>query len=414
MPGGLARSSVMRDIDLFQAALGLSPPFVVERCELDVDKKQLDLWVDFARGSRFACAGCGRAGCAAHDSAGQTWRHLDFFQHKAFLHCRVPRSHCPDCGVLKVKVPWARAGSGFTLLFEAMLVAMVKHMPVGVVARMVDEHDTRLWRVLEHYVGKALDAMDLSQLRQIGVDETSARRGHDYVSLFVDLAQRQVVYAGDGKGAETVEEFGAWLEDHGGTTDQISDVSMDMSAAFVSGARKTFPKAKITFDKFHVIQLVNKAVDEVRREERRKNPLLKGARYIFLKNKDNLTHAQRLRLAALEGTNLDTLQAWQIRINLQDVFDRPSVSSARRFLQTWAAWVRTSGLKPMIKAAKTIMRRAGDILRSIETGLSNGIMEAINANVQAAKRKAKGYRTKRNLKMIIYLTAGHVLDRLPT
>jgi transposase len=202
-----------------------------------------------------------------------------------------------------------------------------------------------------------------------------------------------VVYAGNGKGAETVEEFGVWLEDHGGAKDQISDVSVDMSAAFVSGVGKTFPKAKITFDKFHVIQLVNRAVDEVRRQERRKNPLMKGARYIFLKNKDNLTQAQCLRLAALEGTNLDTLQAWQIRINLQDVFDRPSVASARRFLQTWNAWVQTSGLKPMMKAAKTIMQRAGDILRSIHTGLSNGILEAINANVQAAKRMAKGYRT---------------------
>jgi transposase len=259
----------MRDIDLFQAALGLSPPFAVERCELDVEAKRLDLWVDFPRGSRFACSGCGKSGCAVHDSSEQTWRHLDFFQYKAFLHCRVPRSLCADCGVLKVKVPWARSGSGFTLLFEAMLVAMVKHMPVGVVARMVGEHDTRVWRVLDHYVGKALDGLDLSQLRQIGVDETSARRGHDYVSLFVDLAQRRVVFAGDGKGAETVEEFGAWLEDHGGARDKISDVPMDMSAAFVSGVGKTFPKAKITFDKFHVIQLVNRAVDEVRRQERK-------------------------------------------------------------------------------------------------------------------------------------------------
>jgi transposase len=87
----------MRDIDLFQAALGLSPPFVVGRRELDVDKKQLDLWVDFPRGSQFVCAGCGKGGCAAHDSAEQTWRHLDFFQYKAFLHCRVPRSLCANC-----------------------------------------------------------------------------------------------------------------------------------------------------------------------------------------------------------------------------------------------------------------------------------------------------------------------------
>jgi transposase len=189
---------------------------------------------------------------------------------------------------------------------------------------------------------------------------------------------------------------------------------MDMSAAFVSGARKTFPKAKITVDKFHDIQLVNRAVDEVRRHERRKNPFLKGARYIFLKNKDNLTHAQRLRLAAPEGINLDTLQAWQIRINLQEAFDGPSLTSARRFLQRWNARVQTPGLRPTMKAAKTIMKRVGDILRSIETGLSNGVLEAINANVQASKRKAKGYHTKRNLKMMIYLTAGRVLDRLPT
>src|SRR3984885_15206784 len=175
----------MRDTELFQAALGLSSPWIVLRSEFDPDQKQLDLHIGFARGSRFACPACGAEECGVHDVREKEWRHLNFFQHKTVLKASIPRVSCDKCGVKQVSPPWARMGSGFTLLFEAFLLSMVKAMPVANVAEIVDEHDTRL--------------------EQIAADETSARRGHDYISLFVDMVRRKVVYVADGKDAATVD-----------------------------------------------------------------------------------------------------------------------------------------------------------------------------------------------------------------
>ena len=122
------------------------------------------------------------------------WRHLDFFQHQAFLHARVARIDCPNCGVRLVDVSWARPGSGFTLLFEAFAMTLVTAMPVAAAARLVGEHDTRLWRVVLHHVEKPVTRMDLADLRRVAIDETAATRGHNYITLFVDIDTRKVVY----------------------------------------------------------------------------------------------------------------------------------------------------------------------------------------------------------------------------
>ena len=151
----------------------------------------------------------------------------------------------------------------------------------------------------------------------------------------------------------------------------------------------------------------------MRREEARNNFQIKGRRYIFLKNVDHLTREEKEALSELEAQDLDTTQAMQIRINLQQLFTMDP-KAARRFLDRWCVWVQVCDLAPMKKLARTVMAKAEGILRSISTGLSNGVLEAINGNVQAAKRKAKGYRTKRNLKAIVYLIAGNVLANSPT
>jgi len=393
--------------------MGLQAPWMVTRSAFSVEDGRLDLYVDFPPGSRFVCAECGREGCPVHDTTDETWRHLDFFQHRTFVHARVPRSICPQCGVRKVAVPWARAGSGFTLLFEAYVLALAKVMPIANAAQRLGEHDTRLWRIVEHYVSQGVENQDLSEAPQIAADETSARRGHDYISLFVDMAKRKVVYVAEGKDAGTVKEFADFLEAHGGSREAVTDASIDMGAAFEAGIKENFPNAEITFDKFHVIKLANEAVDEVRREEAKNDFQIKGRRYIFLKNVDHLTLEEKEALSRLEAQNLDTIQAMQIRMNLQQLFTM-SPKSARRFLDRWNAWVEVSDLGPMKKLAKTVMAKADGILRAIATGLSNGVLEAINGNVQAAKRKAKGYRTKRNLKAIVYLIAGDVLANSPT
>jgi transposase len=140
----------MRDTELLQAALGLQAPWSVSATRFDEAARRLDIDIAFSRGARFACPSCGAAGCPAYDSEAMTWRHLGFFQHQCYLTAAVPRVRCEACGVRRVTVPWAREGSGLTLLFEALVMALVTSMPVARVARMVGEHDTKLWRVIHH------------------------------------------------------------------------------------------------------------------------------------------------------------------------------------------------------------------------------------------------------------------------
>jgi transposase len=266
----------MRDTNLLQLALALTPPWTVTGSEFDPEAHRLDIHIDFPAGSRFACPECAAADCPAHDTEQMTWRHLNFFQHQAWLHARVPRVRCGKCGVRRVRVPWARAGSGFTLLFEALLMAMVPAMPVNAVARQVGEHDTRLWRVLHHYVEQARANADASEVTRVAIDETAARRGHDYITLFVDIDQARVVFATDGKDAGTIAAFADDLTAHGGNPDAVSEVCIDMSPAFIKGTAESLPKAAVTFDKFHAVKIINEAVDQVRRAEQKSQIVLRG------------------------------------------------------------------------------------------------------------------------------------------
>ena len=376
----------MRDIALFQLALGLTPPWRVSAAEFDPEQKRLDIKIDFPRGSTFVCPGCGQSGVKAYDTEEKTWRHLNFFQHEAHLSARVPRIHCSTCGVRLVEVPWARAGSGFTLLFEAMIMVLAKSMPIKTVAAFVNVHDTRLWRVLHHYVDEARRKADHSGVRHVGVDETSSKRGHNYVSLFVDLKGPRVLFVTEGKDASTVGRFKQDLTDHGGDPGAIEEVCCDMSQAFVSGFEQYFPQAKITFDKFHIMKIINDAVDQVRREEYKERPELARTRYLWLKNPSKLKASQPETLAGLtvKDLNLKTSRAYHIRLNFQELFEQPP-DLAEGFLRKWYFWVTHSRL------------------------------EGINSLVQVPpKARARGYRTTRNLITMIYLIGGKLTFNLPT
>ena len=405
----------MRDIDLFQLALGLTPPWQVSSSEFDPQQKRLDIKIDFPRGSTFGCPECGQAGNKAHDTVEKTWRHLNFFQHEAYLSARVPRVRCDTCGLRLVNVPWARPGSGFTLLFEAMIMTLVRSTPVKTVAAFVNEHDTRLWRILHHYVDQSREKADHSGVTQVGVDETSSKRGHNYVSLFVDLKGPRVLFATEGKDAGTVERFKQDLIDHNGDPAAISEICCDMSPAFISGVETSFPGAHLTFDKFHIMKILNEAVDKVRRQEQQERPELARTRYLWLKNPDNLkpVQAETIEKLTVRKLNLKTSRSYHIRLNFQEFFTQPA-ETAEAFLKKWYFWATHSRLEPIKEAAYTIKRHWDGILRWFQSRINNGILEGINSLIQAAKARARGYRTTRNLITMIYLIGGKLNFDLPT
>ena len=404
----------MRDTDLMQLALGLVPPWQVKACTFDADRRRLDIEIDFARGGRFSCPACGKPDCPVHDTARQEWRHLDFFQHQAFLTARTPRITCSDCGVKQIAVPWARPGSGFTLLFEALAMTLMTAMPVAAAARLMGEHDTRLWRILHHWVEKARERADYAQVKRVAIDETAARRGHDYISLFVDIDKRRVLHVADGRDAGTVAQFADDLEAHNGDASRIKEVCIDMSAAFIKGVADNLTEAEVTFDKFHAVKLVNDAVDKVRRAEAKTRPELRRSRYLWLKNGPNLSAEQAAHLGSLASTNLKTARAWRLRLAFQEIYTMPSRAWGELYLDRWFSWARRCRLEPMKQVALTIDRHRDGILRWFDSIIANGLIEGINSLVQAAKAKARGYRSTRTLKAITYLIAGKLDLRLPT
>jgi transposase len=398
----------MPDLDLFQQALGLEEPWEVVEVKFDRARLRLDLRVDFRKGARFPCPECGAAGCKVHDTEPHTWRHMNFWQHETYLTARVPRVICAEHGTRQVEVPWARERSDFTLLFEALVMAMVAEMPVKAVAELVGEHDTKIWRVVHHYVDQAVEAQDLSSTQRLGIDDTSFRRGQDYVTVFADLdpGERRAVFVTEGRDQRTVQQFAGFLEKRGGRPEQITEVCQDMSEAYLAGVLKHLPKAEITFDRYHIKQKLSEAIDEIRREEAKQHKqLLKNTRYLWLKRPANLTVKQQDWLDELLQQPLDTVRAYEHALRF-DSFYELDADAAEEYLRRWIAEVKDTELEPLINFAEMVEEYWLGITRWHHSLVSNGLLEGLNSLIQAAKRRARGYRSARNYKAMIYLVAG--------
>ena len=388
------------------------PPWEVTEVQLDQPGRRLDITIDFKLGSRFPCPVCGEL-VPVHDTSDKQWRHLDFFQYQTFLRARLPRTKCLEHGVKTIEVPWARPGSGFTLYMEACIMALVSVMPVASVAKHLRTTDQRLWRVASHYVDQARSVEDFSKVTKIGIDETASRRGHRYVTNFVDLDTHRVIFCTPGKDSSVIKAFKEDFCAHNGNPDAITDVSIDMSMAFIKGLTEELPNAKITYDRFHLVKIVSEAVDKVRREEQKEVGELKHSRFLWLKNSYSMNTKQRTDLSKLRDMNLKTGRAYELLLAFKYVFIWDE-ATGRKKLDEWIKWAVRSRLDPMIAAGQTMRRHFDGIINWFRSKVNNGILEGLNSLIQAAKARARGYRSNRNLITMIYLTVGKLTLSLPT
>jgi transposase len=396
--------------DLFTLALQLSPEWRVVDCLLDQAKRRLTLQLDFVPGSKFPEPGAShQLLCGVHDTVEKRWRHLDFFQYETELVARVPRVKTPEGKVVQVAVPWARAGSGFTLLFEAWAMLLCAEMPVREAGKLLREEDTRLWRVIQHYVEQAQQKQSWSKVKRILVDETSARRGHRYVSNVVDAETRQLLFMAEGRGSEVLGQFVEELRAHGGDSAQIELVSMDMSPAYLKGAREHLPKARVVFDHFHLMQMAGKAVDEVRKELRREGADLHKGLWALRGNAWTRTEEELARRAALCRAYPKLGRAMMLRDLLQDVLAQEN----QEHLRWWCKRAKRSRLVPFQKLADTLREHWDGVVAFMETRVTNGVIEAINGLLQLAKRMARGFRSFANFRTIALLKAGRLKLDLP-
>ena len=353
-----------------------------------------------------------------------TWRHLNIFQHRCEITCPLPRGKCRKCGhIFRVRPPWEGLSKHFTKEFEAFALLLMREMPVSKVAQTVGETDTRLWRMLFKQVDAAYAESDFSFVYCVGVDEMSVRKGQEYISVFADLLKKKVIFATEGNDHETWVRFLETFEKHNGDRRGITQAIMDMNAGYQKGVRENCRNAQVVFDKFHVIQNVNKAVDQVRMREVRAGgkgvwEALRQSRWLWRKNPENLTALQQERMAEIQNKNLITAKAYQMRLVLQDIYRSPDATTARRRFQVWRRWVRWAArfckfnlMAPMVKVAQMVEDHLAGILAHWKLGLTNAFMEGLNSVFSATKRKARGYRSTTHLITMLYFTAGKL--RLP-
>ena len=399
---------------LFEMALNVQSPWLISNIVFSKESRQLDIWIDFHPGSTFECPKCSSHGCKGYDTEEKIWRHLNFFQYRCDLHCRTPRVSCPNCGVVLVNVPWARQHSGFSLLMESLIMIMSYDMPISKIAELYNEDDGKIWRVVDHYVNEARVKEDYSDVQIIGVDETSSRKGHNYVTVVVDIESSKVIFATEGKDHTTLERFSRDFEEHKGDPNSITDICSDLSKAFIKGVQENFPDAVHTYDRFHVMKLVSEALDQVRRSEQKSQPILRNSRILWLKNRTKLSNNEETIFGPLSEMDLKTARAYRMKEALKKIWDCPDVESANALFNSWYFWATHSRLEPFIKLAKSLKNHKTGILNNVKSGISNGIVEAINGKIQMLKRGARGYRNPDNFIAMIFLRCGKLSLNLPT
>lgn len=388
--------------ELFTKALQLEEPWYIEKVEFK--NEELHMYIAFKKGFKFKNKENNEI--TAYDTISKVWRHLNFFQYKAYIHCDVPRIKNSN-GINMVEVPWSRANSGFTMLFESFVIELSKIMSVKAIARIVKEYDTRIWRILEYYVSKAREKIDYSEVTKIGIDETSVS-GHNYITIGVDLDKSRVISITEGKDANTVDRIAEDIETHRCKKEQIKITTSDMSPAFTIGIKKNFKNAINVYDKFHVMKTINEALDKVRKREVNKNEILKNSKYLFLKNKSKLKEEQQEKLEKLlDSEYLETSIVYKYKLQFQDIYNSIiTKEEAKERIKIWIKEASNTKIKELRKLAKTIGMRIENILNYFEYRITNATLEGINSIIQLAKSRARGFKNIENFKTIIYLTSG--------
>lgn len=401
---------------LFERSMGLGGEWRVEDVWFEPREgsaDELHIRVGRAPGTAVACPECGRR-CGAYDTRERAWRHLDIWQYRTVVHCRVPRADCPEHGARTVRVPWeARTNSRFTALFEAqVLVAAMGGATVRSVAERVGESDGRIWGLLNRAVSEARAAADYSGVARVGIDDTSRARGQSYISVMADLDGRRVVAVTEGRDGGAPARLCDQLEAGSGDRAAVREVTRDMAAAYSLGCADAMPGAAQTVDRFHVMQLFSRATDRVRAAEARssaeKRALLRGTKYVWLKRAENLTERQAAKRESLAGEHLLTARACAMTEAMRAVYACQDRESAAAELDRLTSWIIHSNVPEMKRVARTVREEQEGILNWWSLRSSNGFLEGLNSVIQSLKRASRGFRNVGYLTTMIFLRLGRL------
>jgi transposase len=360
------------------------------------------------------CSACGQVCRHVHDRAWRSWRHLDLAGSRCLLEYELRRVRCADCGVRVEAVPWARPRARHTRDFEDLVAFCAQQMAKQPICRLLRVGWDTVGAIVERVVADHLDGDRLAGLVMIGVDEISYRRGQRYLTQVCDHASGAIVWARPGRDAQTLRAFFDELGPDGRAS--IRAISIDMNGGYEKAIREQIDadpgfRPEIAFDPFHVVQLAQRAVDDVRRAEwntagKSKSGAgrwVKSVRWSLLKAPERQTVRQLAALHEVSQANRRLYRAFLLKEELRVLYQLEDRSLAEAHLKAWLAWASRSKLKPFIKLARTIRRHYDGILAAIRLGLSNSRMEALNSKVRLLSHRSFGFHGPQPLIALIYL-----------
>jgi len=397
----------MTEFEIFTSALNLKSPWQISKVTIEQSEsgEELHITIEHEKGVKFEHEG---NICPVYDHQERVWRHLDFFQHECYIHARVPRVTTPEGDVRLITVPWADSGSSFTLLFELQVMQLVHlGMSNSAAGKKLNIGDKRISNVIKKRVANALATQSLEDVQELSIDETSSRKGHNYLTILCDRERKIVVGVAEGKDAKAVEQSLIDMEIRGADRKAIKEITMDMSPAYIRAATDHIEQADIVFDRFHIMKKLNEAVDKIRREEQQKFKVeLKNTRYLWLKNSSKLTKQQAEKVFNLSKQFPVIGEAYRFKEMFKQILDVAYRDSSLKWINKWIKQVKESKIGHLLKFINMLHNHWYGIKAYFKRRSTNAYAERVNLKIQDIKRIAKGYRNTHNFILMIYFHLG--------
>lgn len=382
---------------------------VVVGGRFDTEHNHVEIEVRRRKNAKPRCVICNQVMGGEIREIKTSWRHLDMMMSiPTYIVGVVREGRCAKHGRRHERIPWAGCRARFTRPFDHQVARLVQVADKTAASRMFGINWRTVGRMVERVVGLHLPKDRYRGVRSICVDETSYKRGHRYITVVTCLTSGNVLWVGEGKSGDTLREF---FRDFGAQrTRQLEVVAMDMSSAYHSVVTELAPQADIVIDRFHVVQGLLKAIDEVRREEVRKLPggdkkkALKGTRFALLRNPRHLKPRDETMISDVAKTNRRLFRAWELRAEMESFWDMPDEESAREFIMKWTRSALLSRREPLRKFAKTVRQHLKGILGFFRHGgVTSGPIEGMNNKIKLIMHRAFGMRSVASLIAMIHL-----------
>jgi len=408
----------MNDKELYKRILGINGPWEVTDVRLDIINKEVMIQVGYKTEQPVNCPECQRE-AAKHDHKKRRWRHLDTCQMKTIIECEIPRTRCPEHGIKQIPVPWAETNSRFTALFEALVIMWMKDASIKAVGKAFGISWDQAAKIQEKAVKRGLSRRKEEPVEEIGIDETSYQKRHEYVTILLDRGKDRVIDVLDDRKAVSVDK---WFKSR--TKEEREgyvSITMDMWDPYIKAVRDNVPEAdkKTCFDRFHVSQHLNKGIDKVRAEEHRgfleqtgESPLSK-TRFDWLRNSGKTDNRSRVDFLKLTRSKLRTARAWAIKETANRLWSYQYWACAKKAWEYLCSWMIRSRLKPIIKVGRMIKNYLWGILNAVLLKANNAMLEAKNGCIQKIKARACGFRNRDRFKTAIMFHLGG-LDMMPS